>query len=981
MNLLILKGFNNYFNRKIKKYSDVDDYETLSSKYYLFSDINFNPNDGVLTEQVIGNVDQLDSGNPLDWENDGSPDYIVCYESEFIHNDDETVTEIKHIKSRWFVLECRRTRSGQYQLSLKRDVIADHLESILSNPCFVEKGYVKPDNPLVYNQEMSDLNEIKKSETRLYDSTGCPWLCVYVAKNKPSTATTVKTYVEPDMLNQASAYSTTLPWASLETFGANIPDTNMKRYFRCSTQIMFKPIITGPYTFFGSSAYWVPFRVNLKYNYDNTLSDWVFSGHSEQKLGNNLDRGDIGLTPTNNLLRPTDRGKIVPAYTYTLGRYRTNYPPNDTSVFSVDEEWMGNKLAQTANLTTAHNINTNVWAMKLYLTGKKSFLESLNVHFDSSSAKIFAGGPQMFMSVNDLLAYNNTLVSVGSNVYRVKVKQVSNVSDQKLASWTLVNNQITADETNNLGQYIIPTSEYPSSPMPDSKGLPANNPGSPLGVTYLTHPSNFTRNTNNDFVETSFNSNVVEVTYELYNREKLQFDAKKANSEAEPYNRISLNDAAYDMICIPYGEIKYKVTKGADTLNRMVSPLSSLAAARALAQETVGLGTEGVYDIQLMPYCPLDAVRKNMKDNFDADGEAWLDLTSSANWAVGSWSGVYKVANYGDTSDPAEMQTFLLWCNTSHGSFDIEHEMEIPEPDSVEYKLFSTCKKFRLVSPNYSSMFEFNPLRNKGVTRFNVDFNYRPYNSFIHIAPFFNEDGLYGVDTNDNRGLILQGDFSIGYYNSAWVSYQTQNANYNAIFNREIKNMDTNFKYNVAEQALVGGFDAVSNTFNSASAGSNWGNPIADALGGTFMLNKGFQGQLVGAAADAALTGLRYREAKSFKKDMFNLQLGNVKAMPNSLAKSDAITETFKDVPFIEEYDCTDTEKEIMRNKIKYDGMTIGAIGTINDYLPEGNEYEFQRIKGRMIMMENITDDFHIADDINQEVQAGFYYVPAREGD
>ena len=66
--------------------------------------------------------------------------------------------------------------------------------------------------------------------------------------------------------------------------------------------------------------------------------------------------------------------------------------------------------------------------------------------------------------------------------------------------------------------------------------------------------------------------------------------------------------------------------------------------------------------------------------------------------------------------------------------------------DSIDYKVFNTCKKYRLVSPNYTSVFEFNPLKNLGVTTFNVDFNYRPYNPYIHIAPFFNSEGLYGVD-------------------------------------------------------------------------------------------------------------------------------------------------------------------------------------------------------------------------------------------
>ena len=115
--------------------------------------------------------------------------------------------------------------------------------------------------------------------------------------------------------------------------------------------------------------------------------------------------------------------------------------------------------------------------------------------------------------------------------------------------------------------------------------------------------------------------------------------------------------------------------------------------------------------------------------------------------------------------------------------------------EDITTKEYNACKHFRLVSPNYSSAFEFNPLKNNGVTVFNVDFNYKPYNPYIHIAPFFNSlenGGLYGVDTNDQRGLILQGDFSVGYYSDAWASYQIQNANYANIFNRQLDNIDFN---------------------------------------------------------------------------------------------------------------------------------------------------------------------------------------------
>ena len=65
MNILLLRGFNNYFNRTVKKYSALSDYRANSAAYLDLTSINFNPNDGVATELVIGSPDQLENNAPL----------------------------------------------------------------------------------------------------------------------------------------------------------------------------------------------------------------------------------------------------------------------------------------------------------------------------------------------------------------------------------------------------------------------------------------------------------------------------------------------------------------------------------------------------------------------------------------------------------------------------------------------------------------------------------------------------------------------------------------------------------------------------------------------------------------------------------------------------------------------------------------------------------------------------------------------------
>ena len=67
MNVLILKGYNNYFNRIVKKLSSATEYKnavaggtigTVTVNNYIdLQDINFNPNDGVTTELIVGKGD------------------------------------------------------------------------------------------------------------------------------------------------------------------------------------------------------------------------------------------------------------------------------------------------------------------------------------------------------------------------------------------------------------------------------------------------------------------------------------------------------------------------------------------------------------------------------------------------------------------------------------------------------------------------------------------------------------------------------------------------------------------------------------------------------------------------------------------------------------------------------------------------------------------------------------------------------------
>ena len=157
---LLLLHYNNYFNRIIKKKDTIADYKTADAGYKEVSNINFNPGDGVSTSIVLG-LGQ--NGNIFG--NYDEFDYLVAY---------EVVDNNNVIDSRWFIVEQDRKRAGQYELTLKRDVLADNYNEVINSPIFLEKGFINDVNdPLLYNSESMNVNQIKQLEIPLMDETKC----------------------------------------------------------------------------------------------------------------------------------------------------------------------------------------------------------------------------------------------------------------------------------------------------------------------------------------------------------------------------------------------------------------------------------------------------------------------------------------------------------------------------------------------------------------------------------------------------------------------------------------------------------------------------------------------------------------------------------------------------------------------------------------------------------------------------------------
>ena len=163
---LLLLHYNNYFNRIIKKKETIADYKAADANYKEASNINFNPGDGVNTSLILG----LGQNGSL-FEGDEF-DYLVAY---------KVVDNVNVIDSRWFIVEQDRQRAGQFELTLKRDVLADNYNDVVNSPIFLEKGFINDVNdPLLYNSESMNVNQIKQLEIPLMDETKCGWVVGYI---------------------------------------------------------------------------------------------------------------------------------------------------------------------------------------------------------------------------------------------------------------------------------------------------------------------------------------------------------------------------------------------------------------------------------------------------------------------------------------------------------------------------------------------------------------------------------------------------------------------------------------------------------------------------------------------------------------------------------------------------------------------------------------------------------------------------------
>lgn len=537
--------------------------------------------------------------------------------------------------------------------------------------------------------------------------------------------------------------------------------------------------------------------------------------------------------------------------------------------------------------------------------------------------------------IGSTLVVNQNTISTSQQIIQNNFKGVA-TSDLNVTGVNIIDNNIYEQILNENGKVIkIGTTLYKIvvSDITDSVSVPEKSKADMVIQRCFTNVLGVYTTLNNK----SYPEQVTKVINYNYNGIKITLELLKEASEKK--YKINLagvdltcEDAAYAIITTPFIDNANIKNNGEDQ-SEIITKENRMKILQAL-----GSASGRLYDLQILPYSP---IRNLIIDN--------------NNFETPVNVGMIKI-----TDEDSNYITSLYVCNKSSFSFKIFQTISI---DDV--KISNTCDTMRLVSPNHSNTFEFTPAKFfdgdlNVIKYFNVDVTLKPFQPFIHISPNFS--GLYGYNFNDARGLILGGNYSLDLLSDQWETYELQNKNWQLMFNRQIESLELNKNIGLASSIINGLGSTFAGTISGGLFGGLFGNSASLAsLGGLTNI-----GQSIYNTVES-----QYLQQYNIDSMKLNKQweIQNIQARPMSITNVSAYNKINKYFPFLEFYSCTKEERELVKNKIKYEGMTISRIDKISKYV-----YNDQHFLSAKILRSNIIEsDLALISEINKELSQGVY--------
>ena len=958
---LLLLHYNNYFNRIIKKKDTIADYKAVDTNYKEVANINFNPGDGVNTSIVLG----LGQTGTI-FEGTDEFDYLVAY---------ETVDNVPKIDSRWFILEQDRKRGGQYELTLKRDVLADNYTDVVNSPIFLEKGFINDVNdPLLYNSESMNVNQIKQEEIPLKDETKSGWVVGYI----PSDAFP-KTEPEYDRVEK----TVTVPMAANITVNGL---TNWNYWNYCSNNSNYKFMADT----YGKRKVIVKIKGH-KTMPGATLVDNIFNAGEYTFYVNSTDTGSY--TEKYHYSKST-WGPIEPA---NYPQEYKDYTP--VSVESLLATNICNDIFNSVRNNTTFISSLNTVLSSSISIGDTSDLRALQdkILLDSST--------NTYYRINVITNYQENPITITSSVDGGQVA-LNALNSARTNKYSLSGDYTTFTASNASTSYAIQLNQVGVSLYVDLNSDRAHLNDAPYDMFCIPFSDTLKLKSGSTTFTCSKNialSMATEIAKDLGS-------GTVYDVQLLPYcpNRVLVVNSSSPSSVLDLARVKYDLIKESSTdkpksaviwctESTFQVPITVDAQINEFipTSDAPGMIQTGTYYAMMNEHIHSYTARMSIKATdmlvykVDRNTNRIIEsnyIYNNIEVTTDDYLNIFEDGSEGQPEIHIDLHDYYFddyyfvfkilkgvsWIesqNTDEFAKQLritkEYNILKPGDDALTRKLANECDVLRLVSQNYSAIFEFSAAKSGGVDGFLADCTYKPWSPYIHILPKLK--GLYGdnfVSIDDARGLICGGDMSLPQLSNAWANYQLQNKTYQEMFDRQIKNMDVQNDINKQNARWQLALSPVTGGASGAAAGAQMGGVNGMAIGAGI----GAVGGAITSALDLRNNLRMMEENRQYKIDMYGYNLQNIQAIPTSLTKTSALTYNTRVWPFIEYYTCTDAERNALKDKMKYNGMTIMKIGKLTDYLlGEDNFY-----KGQLIRL-NIKVDSHMAYEIYNELNKGVY--------
>lgn len=902
MYYLLLEKFNNYINRLYKSFDTVADY------------IAYQEDEGNSYHYETTKKINFDDNNKIRashiFNDNLKPDYLIWI--------DETTG---NIVSRWFVISYKHTSGTQFRAELKRDSIADNYSNIIESPVFIEKGYVGNDDPAVFNHEDMTVNQIKKAEYPI-KQTPSAWIVGYLAS-----------------------------------------DNSM----------------SGEKTF--------SYKSISDYKIAGNFSDWDL-----YDLCDGTEKRSVISDSAGNILKFTLRQLTL---TDRLKRFALNKNSHYTEALTGSSDY----YTIAGNTDILNPLSQTEWYNSFSWSTILGYINTIEGYVDETSA-------------NTIIDYNDKVLEFDDGLYRINVAvtyartPITHANnDTSLATY------ITGIIDTLLGAYSSRISTTLNKPIYYQLELKrffviATKLDDAPGTYKYTFSS-----TNKALLDAPYKMfaipyNVSAPGIPFYVGTTSQTDKIVPNKDVALAWAMSIIREAstnlYDIQILPYiPEDNLEITK-----NYTLGVLQSFGVNLLSGTENVdfikligtkrnrcyGTNTQDIYDNENTFSYIFTYQNDNIKG---ADSYEDLDIDVShirpnttitnaiiqnINYVTGTVTflieGTKTTTVESITTDfsfivvknntPVNYCYFFEKCNFTINQMKAVKDMRLnPVNNVTNYKESNETELYRLTGPNMASSFEFSPAKNGGNLRdYKAYCSYKPFTPFICVAPIFY--GLYGGIYDDNRGLILTGDFSLDIITDSWTTYKLQNKNYQLAFDRQIENLEINQEVQRMNEIV----SSTAGVLKGGLAGGMAGGISGGVPGAVVGAVVGTVSSTVGGLLDYTNNQKLRKETIDYTKDQFGYSLRNIQALPRTINKVSSLVTTNKFFPFVEYYSCTPEELQAFQDKIKYNGMSINRIGFIKDFL---NPSDTTYIKGKLIRNTTISCNADELLDIANELDKGVF--------